>query len=236
MMLGPRDFASLFQGVPMPAEGNLVMRRWLRHAKRRPEAGDILATVQSWDTAQKAGELNDWSVCTTWAVTRTNAHLIDQLRERYEYPALERAFRLHADQHNPSLILVEDKGHGTALIQNLRGQYPIVAVEPLADKMTRLSTQSTAYETGRIIHPDPEVAEWIIPFETELTSAPDVEHDDRCDSVSQFLAWYNRGLQNFRFKSVSVPSENTDVPGATDSLDPSTGFGRLRSGLDTDGF
>jgi phage terminase large subunit-like protein len=33
-----------------------------------PAAGDRI--VQSWDTASKASEANDWSVCTTWRVPK----------------------------------------------------------------------------------------------------------------------------------------------------------------------
>lgn len=236
LTMGNRDFTSLYQGAPTPAEGNLVLRKWIRRWNRRPQQSEVIGMVQSWDTAQKAGELNDWTVCTTWEITRLGAYLVDEYRERLEYPALERAFDVQADIHNPSLIIVEDKGHGTALIQAKRGLYPILAADPETDKMTRLSTESVAYETGRIYHPDPDIASWVTPFETELTSAPDIDNDDRCDSVSQFLAWFNRSLKNFRFKSYSIPSENTEVPGATETIDTSTGYGRIKSGLDTSGF
>jgi Resolvase, N terminal domain len=52
-----------------------------------PPASDILFTLQSWDTASKGGPDNDWSVCTTWIVTRKKLwYLVDVWRQRVDYP------------------------------------------------------------------------------------------------------------------------------------------------------
>jgi len=47
--------------------------------------------VQSCDTANKATELSDFSVCTTWGVKDKNVFLLGVFRRRLEYPALKRA-------------------------------------------------------------------------------------------------------------------------------------------------
>ena len=75
--------------------------------------------MQSWDTANKATELSDFSVCTTWGILGKNLYLLEVLRRRMEYPELKRAVR---DQHalfRPSVVLIEDKASGTQLIQEL---------------------------------------------------------------------------------------------------------------------
>ena len=36
--------------------------------------------LQSWDTANKTGELNDYSVCTTWGLYDGNFYLLDVFR------------------------------------------------------------------------------------------------------------------------------------------------------------
>ena len=41
--------------------------------------------IQSWDTESEAGELNDYSVCTTWLKKGDGFYLLDVLRERLEY-------------------------------------------------------------------------------------------------------------------------------------------------------
>jgi phage terminase large subunit-like protein len=45
--------------------------------------------VQSWDTANKATELSDFSVCTTWGIADKNLYLLDVLRRCIEYPGAE---------------------------------------------------------------------------------------------------------------------------------------------------
>jgi hypothetical protein len=59
--------------------------------KDRPESFNRI--VQSWDTANKATELSDFSVCTTWGIKGKNLYLLSVLRRRLEYPALKRAVR-----------------------------------------------------------------------------------------------------------------------------------------------
>ena len=44
----------------------------------RPERFERI--VQSWDTANKATELSDFSVCTTWGVKGKNVYLLGLLR------------------------------------------------------------------------------------------------------------------------------------------------------------
>ena len=71
------------------AGGNMVKWEWFQIYGELPtrEANDRI--VQSWDTASKAAELNDYSVCTTWLVKGNDYYLIDVVRERLEYPNLK---------------------------------------------------------------------------------------------------------------------------------------------------
>jgi len=62
---GEYNFASQYQQNPVPLEGALVKASWFKYYDETtlPDAFDQI--VQSWDTATKAGELNDYSVCLT---------------------------------------------------------------------------------------------------------------------------------------------------------------------------
>ena len=66
--IGEYNFAGQYQQSPAPLGGGLVKAEWFKryHDKERPERFDRI--VQSWDTANKATELSDFSVCTTWGV------------------------------------------------------------------------------------------------------------------------------------------------------------------------
>jgi hypothetical protein len=81
--------------------------------KELPPAADRLMTLQSWDTASKGGPENDWSVCTTWIVTRRKLwYLVDVWRRRVDYPALKTAVQTLARQWNARRVLIEDAGAG----------------------------------------------------------------------------------------------------------------------------
>jgi hypothetical protein len=67
--------------------------------------------VQSWDTANKATELSDFSVCTTWGVAGKDLFLLGVFRRRLEYPALKRAVRDQQSLFNASDVLIEDRVH-----------------------------------------------------------------------------------------------------------------------------
>jgi hypothetical protein len=54
--------------------------------KELPPASERVLVMQSWDTANKGGPQNDWSVCTTWVVARKMRwYLVDVWRGRVDY-------------------------------------------------------------------------------------------------------------------------------------------------------
>ena len=88
--VGEYVFASQYQQSPVSTAGIIVRTKWLRFydPAELPERPDEI--VQSWDTANKATELSDFSVCATWAVHDENYYLVDVYRERLEYRGLKR--------------------------------------------------------------------------------------------------------------------------------------------------
>jgi len=193
--VGPYNFASQYQQSPIPLEGNLVKRSWL--ARYAPEeAGKPYTTVvQSWDTANKAGELNDFSVCTTWGVCHDRrCLLLDVFRKRLEFPDLKRAVRDQAARFRPKTILIEDRASGTQLIQELRreGLLSIKGVDPPAgtDKIMRLHAHTAAFESGRVLLP--QTAPWLDDYLTELIGFPGSRHDDQVDSTTQALTHFDQ--------------------------------------------
>ncbi|GAA3740083.1 putative phage terminase large subunit-like protein [Sphingorhabdus rigui] len=97
-----------------------------------------------------------------------------------------------ATQWNARNIIIEDKGSGTSLIQQLRTEhhgipYP-TAFLPRDDKITRLHAQSARIEAGHVWLP--ERAPWLEDLRAEIASFPHGRHDDQVDSISQFLSWH----------------------------------------------
>jgi hypothetical protein len=70
LQIGSEAFSAQYQQQPAPPGGAMVKRRWVRRYTELPPHEERLFILQSWDTASKGGPENDWSVCTTWIVSR----------------------------------------------------------------------------------------------------------------------------------------------------------------------
>jgi phage terminase large subunit-like protein len=99
--LGEYNFAGQYQQAPSPQGGGLIKAVWFRGyaTNERPEKFERIA--QSWDTANKASELSDFSVCTSWRIKGKDVYLLHVLRERMEYPELKRRFASSARPSRP---------------------------------------------------------------------------------------------------------------------------------------
>src|ERR1700747_1280185 len=100
--IGEYTFAGQYQQSPAPLGGGLVKAEWFKRygEKDRPENFDRV--VQSWDTANKATELSDFSVCTTWGIKEKSLYLLSVPRKQLEYPDLKRAVREQQTLFNAS--------------------------------------------------------------------------------------------------------------------------------------
>ena len=148
--LGEYNFASQYQQAPSPQGGGMVKAGWFRSyaANERPEKFDRV--VQSWDTANKASELSDFSVCTSWGIKGKDLYLLHVLRKRMEYPELKRAVCEQCEAFGASVVLIEDKASGTQLIQELieQGLYAVTRYQPQSDKIMRMHAQTAMIENG----------------------------------------------------------------------------------------
>jgi predicted phage terminase large subunit-like protein len=188
LQIGSDAFSAQYQQTPVPPGGAMIKRQWVRrYADVLPSHDEQLMTLQSWDTASKGGPENDWSVCTTWILTRRKRwYLLDVWRRRVDYPALKAAVKSLAKRWRPQRILVEDAVTGTALVQELREEISgIIPVKPVGDKVTRMAVASAKIEAGQVFLP--QEADWLADLEAELYAFPGSRHDDQCDSISQAL-------------------------------------------------
>ena len=188
-LLGSHFFSAQYLQAPVPLEGGMVKRAWFR-SYQPFEVMNPDRIVQSWDTAAKMGELNDYSVGTTWAIIGKNVYLLDVVRERLELPALKRRVIDEADRWKAERVLIEDKGSGTGLLQELQasGFGKSRAIVPKGDKGLRLGSVTPMIEEGRVFLP--AVAVWRDDYVYELCGFPGLRNDDQVDSTSQFLAWF----------------------------------------------
>lgn len=213
--LGSEYFAAQYLQSPTPPGGGLVKVKWFR--RYRP--GDLPAKfdqlIQSWDTANKASQLNDPSVCTTWGIKGKNIFLLDVLRARMEYPELKATIFAHARRHKADLVLVEDKSSGTPIVQDLKrdGMRQIRGIIPEGDKIMRMSVQTATIENG-FVH-IPEDAPWLEDYLHELMMFPKGRHDDQVDSTAQALQWLNNPQNDYaglieHYRRLALGARNED--------------------------
>jgi predicted phage terminase large subunit-like protein len=187
LQLGSDAFSAQYQQMPVPPGGAMIKRDWIKRYVDLPPQRERSLILQSWDTANKGGPENDFSVCTTWCISRDRRwYLIDVWRKRVDYPELKAAVRTLGFRHAAKRVLVEDAGAGTSLVQELLGEVTgILAVKADRDKISRMAVVSSKFESGLVFFP--ERAPWLADFEAELFAFPGSRHDDQCDSVSQAL-------------------------------------------------
>ena len=190
--IGEYNFAGQYQQSPAPLGGGLVKAEWFKRYRDSDRPEQFERIVQSWDTANKATELSDFSVCTTWGVTEKNLFLLAVFRRRLEYPALKRAVREQQSLYGADVVLIEDKASGTQLIQelNTEGCYAVTRYVPTLDKIMRLHAQTALIENGFVYIP--ETAPWLAEYLHEMTVFPKGKHDDQADSTAQFLDWFKK--------------------------------------------
>ena len=203
--LGSDTFAAQYQQRPVPPDGAMIKRAWIRRYDKLPVRTASSYVLQSWDTAVKSGGQHDYSVCITLFVHEQNFYVLDVLRKRMDFPMLRQRARSHAQQYKPSFVLVEDDcGVGTALAAELRETgFTAIAVKPEGDKLTRMAIQSAKIEGRRFFLP--YQAPWLADFEDELFAFPNAPHDDQIDALSQALAytkarsymWTDKANENF---------------------------------------
>ncbi len=235
---GSRNWDALYQQKPKPSEGGMFKRPWVKRYKARPFEGQI---IQSVDSGNKPGQLNDPSVVGTWLVTRLGWYLLDVWRDRVDFPTLKHTVKNLANDWKPGGIIIEDKASGTQLIQELRAttRLPVIAFDPTphGDKVMRANDVSPLVESGLVFLP--EEATWLIDFEREFFSFPLSTTKDQVDMLSQFLKWAHKHtvmLEVIGSGNKVAGLGGFDTESSQSQIDEDTGFGRVRSHTDTSGF
>src|SRR5215831_13182515 len=182
--IGEYNFAGQYQQSPAPLGGGLVKAEWFKRYRDSDQPERFDRIVQSWDTANKATELSDFSVCTSWGIKAKHLFLLGVFRRRLDYPALKRTVREQQDLFNATEVLIEDKASGTQLIQELisDGCHAVTSYEPTCDKIMRLHAQTALIKNG-FVH-IPETAPWLDAYLHELTVFPKGKHDNQVDSTA----------------------------------------------------
>lgn len=191
--MGSAAFSAQYLQRPVPARGHMIDLNWFRRWRDMPtKQGYRSKIVQSWDAASKADQIHDYSVGVTAMVTGEEIAILDVVRARLEYPQLKRRILEHKRHWNADIVLIEDKGSGTSLIQDLKRERVFAKpIKPEGDKIVRMSACTAQIEAGAVLLP--QSAPWLDQFCAELQAFPFGQHDDQVDALSQLINWTRTG-------------------------------------------
>jgi predicted phage terminase large subunit-like protein len=197
-------WAAQWQQQPTSEGSAIVRKEWWRRWEKE-KIPPLKYIIQAYDTAFSKKETADYSAITTWGIfepeegTRDNIILLDAQRGRWNFPELkEVAFEEH-QYWEPDMVIVEAKATGKPLIDELRARgIPALGFSPGrraggggVDKTTRMHMVSPLFEAGLVWAPeDKRFAEEVI---EEVTSFPNGDFDDFCDSMTLALIRFRQG-------------------------------------------
>jgi predicted phage terminase large subunit-like protein len=177
------------QQDPKPPRGGLFPRDNWQFFDKSPSP--ILDLVQFWDCAEKPGITNDYSVCATWAKTENGFYLLDLWRDKVDAPTLEELAKTFFSKWRPTTIVIEDKSHGSALIQYLLRftTLPVVGMIPTKSKELRAISASSTVKAKKCFLPSG--VEFVKDFIKEHEKFPRSKHDDQVDTTSMAVIYFN---------------------------------------------
>jgi predicted phage terminase large subunit-like protein len=105
--------------------------------------------------------------------------LLDRvIRQRLRYPDLKRVLVEQRRRYRPDIILMEEKGSGISILQELKSEkISVIGIKPIDNKYARASLASAVIESGRVLVP--LEAPWLPEFKTEYRPSPAVDTTTR---------------------------------------------------------
>ena len=192
----------------------LSIDRFRRYDLNAPPQFEL--TIQSWDVGATIN--GNASVCTKWGLVtepdgRTVLYLFNVTRLKLELPEVRAAIRAEDKADKPALIIIDERGAGMGLYQELKreGYRNIVAStatdepmerdgiagrRPSASKIERFGRAAMMIADGRVIIPT--TAPWLDGFLYEVAAFPNISDKDQVDSMSQVIGNFDIAIQRAR--------------------------------------
>lgn len=209
-----------------PEEGGIIKRSWFKLWPNGKEFPNFKYIVQSYDTAFTEKTTNDPTACSVWGVWKPEDQpfqvmLIDAWQDHLEYPELrkrakeEYGYVYGNPGKQPDIVLIEDKGSGVTLRQDLvRAGVPARPYNPgREDKVARLHNISHIPCAGRVWLPESnkepgKFRTWAEEFVNAVCTIPNNDGDDHYgDTFSQAMA----RLRDEGWLSIDPPKHVDDL-------------------------
>lgn len=204
---GEYTWNALYQGHPSAQNGNLFKDDWWQlYSRDNIKFSDFEYTLLSVDASFKKTETSDMVGMTLWGIAQNHVYLWKLVNKRMGFvETLNRIKRFTKEFPEIDVLLVEDKANGSAIIDTLRLEEGIPAIEPvnpLGGKYSRAQAVAPFVSTLAVHIPndfsysEEQEIEWdgdeqltgTQKFIEQHTKFPFMAHDDMVDSTSQALA------------------------------------------------
>jgi predicted phage terminase large subunit-like protein len=195
--MGSWAFNGQYQQSPVPLDGGIIKRAWVRFYRELPAHFDFM--VQSWDCTFSGGSDNDFVAGQVWGRSGGKYYMLPyRTYERLDFgPTMAAIKSCHAKFPRAHAILIEDKANGPAIISELQKEIPgVVAVNPEGGKIARAQATAPLWEAGSIELLDPQIfgAHWMEDYLHNICAFPKAAHDDDMDATSQALIYMRSRL------------------------------------------
>lgn len=215
--VGAYTWSALYQQRPSPPGGEVIKKYWWKfwcYPGQQDELSDVIIKVedetlgayyanirpepiprefeklaQSWDMSFKDSSDASYVVGQVWGKHEANKYLLDQLRNRMDFPATLSAVRALSKKWPEAITKwVEDKANGPAVIDTLKREISgLIPVNPQGGKEVRANAVSPEIQSGNVYLPHPSICPWVHDFIEECAAFPHGQHDDQVDSMTQAL-------------------------------------------------
>jgi predicted phage terminase large subunit-like protein len=180
-------WAAMYQQTPLADLGAIFPRSNVQHYRRADLPKTFVRTIMSVDATFKDGATSDFVAVGVWGKTLDNkVWLLGYRRERLAFMATAQAIAdLKQKFPHVSRIFIEKAANGEALIDMLHKHFPqIEGVLPLGSKEARAHAVSWVWAANDVMLPHPDESPGIEIWVQEITSFPDVAHDDTVDCMT----------------------------------------------------
>jgi len=188
-----------YQQTPTAEEAALVKREWWNEwEEEQPPTCEYL--IMSLDAAAEKHNRADYTALTVWGVFFNNEEdryeliLLNSIKQRMEFPELKQLSYEQYLEWEPDSFIVEKKGSGTPLYQELRRMGLVVQEytphRGSGDKMARLNSVADIIKSGLCWVPQTRWAEEVV---EEIAGFPFMSNDDLVDSTVMALMRFRQG-------------------------------------------
>jgi len=187
------NFEALYQQSPIVQDGELFKLSWFKWWDTLPKLQECSIFV---DSAQKKGELNDFTVAQLWGSDGMgNIFLMDMIRVKENAPEAQKAIEMFYFKYalNPEMrfrkMWIEDKSSGSTMIQVFTNKNMLVgAIQRNVDKVQRANIFSGYVEMGKVyLNSKINFVDNLI---DEAISFPNAVHDDTIDPMMDAIEKY----------------------------------------------